>query len=417
MPRILIHTLGSSGDFNPLVALALELRRRGHSVHFALNPSFAAKVRELGFPATDAGPEPDYESDLMKRMLAPTRNGVNLVRILFREVLIPAIRPAVETLTPLARDADLFISHTIQLAAPVVARRTGTPWVSVSPAALLYPTGDYPPPGVAWKGCPPALGRLGWQVGRALVGPVDARANAEYAALGMPPLSGVAVGGAYSRRLTLGLWSPSFFPRPRDWPAWIQVGGYGRWDAPPSGTPLPLDLPTGDGPLIVFTLGSSVVLDPRGFYEQAVAAVAPTPWRALLVGAPDGLPVPAGLQDRVKTVRYAPYADVFPPADAVVHSGGVGTTQACCFYGKPAVIVPRAADQFENAAHVQREGWGLRLLPQDLSATLIRLRLERLLKSEDIRACVGDLSRRMQAEPGPAHSADLLEGVLARRKP
>ena len=417
MPKILIHTLGSSGDFNPLVALALELRQRGHMVHFALNPGFAIKVRELGFTATDAGPDPDYESDLMKRLLAPTRNGINLVRILFHEVLIPAIRPAVDILVPLARDADLFVSHTIQLAAPVVAQRTGVPWVSVSPAALLYPNGQYPPPGVAWKGCPPALGRLGWTIGGALVGPVDEMANAEYAALGLSPISHVVAGGAYSRRLTLGLWSPSYYPRPSDWPDWLQVGGYGRWDAPPSGTPPPLDLPSGDGPLIVFTLGSSVVSDPRGFYEKALAAVAPTPWRALLVGAPTDLPLPAALQGRVKTTRYARYSDVFPLADAIVHSGGVGTTQACCYYGKGAVIVPRAADQFENAAHLQREGWGLRLLPQDLSPTLIRLRLERLLKSSEIRQRVQELGRRIQAEPGPARSVDLLETAMARGKP
>lgn len=414
MPKILIHTLGSSGDFNPLVALALELRQRGHSVHFALNPSFAAKVRELGFTATETGPDLDYESDLMKRLLAPTRNGINLIRILFHEVLIPAIRPAAEMLTPLAQDADLFVSHTIQLAAPVVAQRTGVPWVSVSPAALLYPTGDYPPPGVAWKGCPGAISRLGWAIGHALIGPVDERANAEYKSLGLPPISDVVAGGAYSRLLTLGLWSPAFFPRPHDWPDWLQIGGYGRWDAPPTGAPPPLELPTGNGPLIVFTLGSSVVNDPRGFYEQALAAVAPSAWRALLVGAPDDLLVPPALRGRVKTVRYAPYHEVFPLADAIVHSGGIGTTQACCYYGKGAVIVPRAADQFENAAHVQREGWGLRLLPQNLSPTLIRLRLERLLGSAEIRRRVECLGEEMRTEPGPAHSADLLEAVLAR---
>ena len=52
MARILIHTLGSSGDVNPFFALAPELRARGHTIHFALSPSFAEKARALGFAAT-----------------------------------------------------------------------------------------------------------------------------------------------------------------------------------------------------------------------------------------------------------------------------------------------------------------------------------------------------------------------------
>ncbi len=413
MAKILMHTLGSSGDFNPLIALALELRARGHEIHFALNPTFSEQARSLGFQATVAGPDPDFESDLMKQMLAPSRNGVHLVNLLFRNILIPAIRPTADALTPLAQDADLFISHTIQLAAPVVAARTGVPWVSVSPAALVYPTAHYPPPGVAWRGSPAFLNRLGWTIGRSLLRSLDALANAEYDSLGLPPVSDVVVGGAYSRLLTLGLWSPSYFPRPADWPAWLQVGGYGRWDAPATA---PAPILTGPGPLVVFTLGSSVVSDPRGFYETAVQAVAPTEWRALLLGAPDDLPIPPALRPRVQTLRYAPYSDVFPHADALVHSGGVGTTQACCFYGKPAVIVPRAADQFENAAHLQREGWGLRLLPHDLSPTLLRLRLHRLLHSPDIHRRVTALGRQMRAEPGPARTADLLEALLRQNR-
>ncbi|MBV9849933.1 MAG: glycosyltransferase, partial [Armatimonadetes bacterium] len=72
MARILVHTLGSSGDVNPFLALALELRRRGHDIRFALSPSFAEKARDLGFAATVTGPDPDPDSDLLKRLIAPT---------------------------------------------------------------------------------------------------------------------------------------------------------------------------------------------------------------------------------------------------------------------------------------------------------------------------------------------------------
>jgi len=228
MAKILIHTLGSSGDFNPFMALALELRRRGHQIQFALSPKFAEKAQALGFSAVVAGEDPDWNSDLLRRMLAAHTTAP--VSILFKEVLIPAIVPATLALEPLAWEADLFLSHTIQLAAPAVAQRTGTPWISASAATLIYETTAYPPPSIAWKGCPAWLSRLGWQAGYRILGDFDTLAAAEYAKLGVGPRLNVIAGGAYSRRLTLGLWSPSFFPRPSDWPSWFQVGGYARWD-------------------------------------------------------------------------------------------------------------------------------------------------------------------------------------------
>ena len=425
MPKILIHTLGSSGDFNPFMALALELRRRGHDVSWAVSPAFAEKARDQGFPATVAGEDPDWDSDLLRRMLAA--HTTDPVAIMFREVLIPAIVPATTAMEPLVREADLFLCHTIQLAGPALADRTGTPWVSASAATLIHETAQYPPPGVAWKGCPAPLSRLGWQIGYRLFGDFDALAAAEYRRLRVGPRSTVVAGGAYSRRLTLGLWSPSFFPRPSDWPRWFQVGGYARWDGVPPAPnpggvraseeglfpPTPPGLGAG-GPTILFTLGSSVVNHPGAFWATAIQALERTQWNAVFLGVPDDLPLPASLQGRVRTLRYAPYADVFPQVDAVVHQGGVGTTQAACYYGVPSLIVPRGFDQFENAAHLQREGWGLRLLPADFSATALRLRLERLLGSPAIKAAAAALGDRMRAEPGVSRSADLVEAALPR---
>ena len=199
MAKILVHTLGSSGDLNPFLALAIELRRRGHDIQFALSPKFAEKARALGFAADVAGEDPDWNSDLLRRML--TAHTTQPISIMFKEALIPAIVPATLALEPLVREADLFLSHTIQLAAPAVAQRTGTPWVSASAATLIYETTAYPPPSVAWKGCPSRLSRLGWQIGYKLFSEMDALAAAEYRKLGVGPRPTIIAGGAYSRPL------------------------------------------------------------------------------------------------------------------------------------------------------------------------------------------------------------------------
>ena len=410
MPTVLMHTLGSAGDFNPFIALAFELEAIGYDVHFVVNPANAEKLQQIGFRATGVGIDPDWNSDLFRRLLMTS--AVSPIEILFREMLIPSIVPAYEAFMDFASETDAFISHSIQLAAPAFAHKSNIPWITAIPATSCFPTAEQPPPCMALNGCPEFLSRIGWNVANLLFQPLDTLANREYEKIGAPRGCNVVTGGAYSRELTVGMWSPAYFPRPNDWPTWMQVGGYGRWDGPAPSTAEPVVIPNGSGPLIVFTLGSSVVNHPGRFYNTAVDALASTDWRGLLIGAPDDFEVPTELRDRIKCTRYARYGDVFAMADAVVHQGGVGTTQTACYFGTPAVIVPRGFDQFENAAHLQRNGWGLRLQPKDLTADLLRRRLSRLLQSESIKESVGELGVRMRAEFGAATSAGIIAEQL-----
>ena len=90
----------------------------------------------------------------------------------------------------------------------------------------------------------------------------------------------------------------------------------------------------------------------------------------------------------------------------------MGTTQAACYYGVPSVVVPRGFDQFENAAHVQRNGWGLRLLPQDFSPTPCASPGTPAAVTPTSAPASPPWARHMRAEPGPARTADLLEAAL-----
>lgn len=417
MARILLHTLGTSGDFNPFIAIALELQKRGHQPCFAVQPAHVRPLAALGIEAIGAGPDVDPQSEMYRRLLTPALQEP--IDVLFREMLIPAIIPATELLTPLVKDCDLFISHTIQLAAPAVAYRTGVPWISATPATNCYPSLMSPPPTIPWQKTTALFNRVTWGIAGALFRAIDEQANEEYRKLGVPPRRNVVVSGGYSRRLTIGLWSPSFFSRPPDWPSWLQVGGYARWDAPPpagdwkSALPPAFSANNSGDPLIVFTLGSNVVIDPRGYYETALEAIRPTRWRAILLGAPAGFQIPPSMGHRVAAIPYAPYDALFPMASAIVHQGGIGTTQAACYYGVPALVVPRGFDQFENAAHVRRNGLGLRLMPRNLTPTRLRRRLKRLLGSDEIHYRTGALGLRMRAEPGVSRTVDLIEAVLA----
>src|SRR4029450_4555488 len=55
--RVLLSTIGSRGDVQPLVALALQLRTLGQEVRLCVPPDFRAWIDSLGLPVTPIGPE------------------------------------------------------------------------------------------------------------------------------------------------------------------------------------------------------------------------------------------------------------------------------------------------------------------------------------------------------------------------
>src|SRR3954469_16944181 len=55
--RLLLSTIGTRGDVQPLVALGLQLRTLGQDVHFCAPPDFRDWLDTLGFPVTPVGRE------------------------------------------------------------------------------------------------------------------------------------------------------------------------------------------------------------------------------------------------------------------------------------------------------------------------------------------------------------------------
>ena len=55
--RVLLSTIGSRGDVQPLVALASQLRGLGQEVRLCVPPDFRDWIESLGMPVTPIGPE------------------------------------------------------------------------------------------------------------------------------------------------------------------------------------------------------------------------------------------------------------------------------------------------------------------------------------------------------------------------
>lgn len=60
MSRVAVTTIGSLGDLHPYIALAVELRDRGHEIVFVTVKDYAPKIEALGFEFQPL--RPDYNA-------------------------------------------------------------------------------------------------------------------------------------------------------------------------------------------------------------------------------------------------------------------------------------------------------------------------------------------------------------------
>jgi len=152
-----------------------------------------------------------------------------------------------------------------------------------------------------------------------------------------------------------------------------------------------------DGPPpVVFTLGSAAVLTAGDFFLESEKAVRELGCRAVFI---------AGAESRVRpgkdvfVAQYAPYSQVFARASVVVHQGGIGTTAQCLRAGRPALVVPFAHDQPDNAARVQRLGTG-RTIPRSRYNAARAVRELRTLMGGSFSPRAVEVSKQLAEEDG-----------------
>ncbi len=136
--RIVLSSFGTLGDIHPLIALALELRQRGHVPVLAVPELFRSKIASLGLEFAPVGPILDPEDNQLVAMLMDIRKGTERT---LREILFPAIRQSYRELLAVVEangGADLMLAGELVYQAPIVAEVTGIPWASHVLAPLSF---------------------------------------------------------------------------------------------------------------------------------------------------------------------------------------------------------------------------------------------------------------------------------------
>jgi rhamnosyltransferase subunit B len=361
--RIVLSNIGTYGDTNPLIAIALELKRRGHVPVMALPAVYEPKIRPLGLEFHAVRPDIDPSDSALVKMIYDIKKGTEHG---LRDFLFPALRQTYDDLLDAATKperADLLLVGELNYAGPLVAEVTGNSVGQLRAGAALVLLRFDPP---ALPGYPrlaradravPGFGRVIKRVARFVSRKWPEPIYELRRELGLPRGANPLFDAKHSPYLVLALFSRVLGTEQKDWPQHTLITGFCYYDADAGNHALPPNLEAflaAGEPPVVFTLGSAAVLTAGKFYEFSARAAIRLGIRAVLLIGTDPRNRPrTKLPESLCVAEYAPYSKLFSRAALVVHQGGVGTTAQCLRAGKPMLIVPFSHDQPDNCRRMQ----------------------------------------------------------------
>jgi rhamnosyltransferase subunit B len=424
--RIILSNIGTFGDINPLVALALELKRRGHTPVMTLPAVYAPKIVPLGLEFHPLRPDIDPTNTMLVQMVYDVNKGTETG---LRKFLFPVLRQTYADLLDAATKparADLLLLGELNYAGPIVAEVTGIPWASYVLAPFSFFSAFDPPvlppyPRLARAdkvvpGMGRGIKRLARFVTRKWPEPIyELRRE-----LGQAPGANPIFDAKHSPDLVLALFSRVLGTEQRDWPAKTLITGFCFYDADAGNSALPPHLEKfvseGEAP-VVFTLGSAAVLAAGDFYEQSARAAMRLGVRAVLLIGNDPRNRPTTmLPDSVCVAEYAPYSALFPRAKLVVHQGGVGTTAQCLRAGRPMLIMPYSHDQPDNARRMKRLGAARVIQRASYKPWRVARAIRATLADPDYELKTQSAARAMAGEDGVMTACSALEELCARKR-
>jgi vancomycin aglycone glucosyltransferase len=399
--RILLASHGTRGDVQPIVALGVAMRERGHVVGLVVPANFVAWARGFGLDAQSDGIN-------VEALLRSAGHGLQSLGWQMRYLLnnTPLL---FEPVARASAGCDLIVGAGLQFAAASVAQWRNVPYAHIVFCPCAIPNSTAPPPNVHRQTLPQWINRLLWQGGvplaeLALRGPI----NRGRATLGLESLANPV--SRILKGCTILASDRDLGPLPDDAPK--SAFGTDAWVLNEPGTPdeqIDTFLQRGPAPVYI-GFGSMVAPRVPELVAQAVAAVRAAGRHAIIAGGWAALEAHVTLSDDILIVDNLPHSQIFPKVAAAVHHGGAGTTTAAAREGVPQIMLPHILDQYYWAHRVEVLGLGPRALPiERLTVDALRDRISRAVNDPLIRDRVNRLAPLVAARNGVTAAADYLE--------
>ena len=140
--QVMLSSIGSRGDVQPIVALGLELPALGHRATLCVAPNFKEWIESYGLECIPIGPD-------LKKMTGGTVPGKPVLpsKEQLQQLADQMVRGQFQVIGEAARDCDLIIAAgALQIATRSIAEAQNIPYVFAAYCPAVLPSSKYPPP-------------------------------------------------------------------------------------------------------------------------------------------------------------------------------------------------------------------------------------------------------------------------------
>ena len=348
--RVLLSTIGSRGDVQPLVALAVQLRELGQEVRVCAPPDFREWIEGLGIPFVPVGPEVRSTAKPHAAQARPSAEQI-------RQMIEGTVAAQFETIPTAAQGCDVIVAgNALQIAARSVAEQMGIRYVFAAYCPITLPSSHHAPPKVlAWTPKDAtADNRTLWaedaQRWNERWGPA---LNSHRASAGLAPVTDVRNHVLTDKPWLAADHTLAPWPELAD-PDVFQTGAWILSNHRPLSPELEMFLEAGEPP-VYFGFGSARA--PEDLSKTMIETARTLGRRAIVSRGWADLSLVDNEPDCLSIGEVNQQA-LFQRVAAVVHHGGAGTTTAATGAGAPQVVIPQHHDQFYFAQRVNDLGIG-----------------------------------------------------------
>lgn len=409
--RVVLATVGSRGDVQPMLALAQALVARGHAPVVAAPPNFESWVRSLGFDYAPVGV--DIQLFLAEHSEALTGNPVKMIRETSR-YFSEQMPIQAEQLLPICNGADAILYGGLAVVAPTIGDHLRLPVLGVLYTSCMLPSSQHPPISIPWHGLPTWMNDLLWRANRFLSDSLGLDTiNTVRAGFDLPRVEHLRPHLFEDHPLVIAADEVLFPPDPL-WQGRYPYANFLFFDDPAPLDP-ELDAWLSDGEPPVFVGFGSMSGEGTNRVETMIVESVAATGRRCIVGAGWAGLGAGSLPKGWRVVREAPHALLFPRTAVVVHHGGSGTTASALRAGVPQVLLPLILDQFHHANRLHMAAIAPRPVPMEkITAVKLTEAIQRALQlPEGPRQAA---AARLRASDGRGHIVRRVEGMIATRR-